>query len=107
MPHDEMPHDEDPLLKYGAPLAAVLIAVIVSLMIAATIAGQLEGDYQTRALFYTGFVLWVLAGGAVVFIIAHRGESGRLSLGRVLLWTASIWLWPLFIALRRWPRGDD
>lgn len=98
-----MSQDDDPLLKYGAPLAAVLIAVVISMMLAATVAGQLDGDYQTRALVYTGFVLWVLAGAAVVFIVAHRGESGRLSLGRVLLWTASIWLWPLFVLLRRRP----
>jgi hypothetical protein len=100
-----MPDDDDPLMKYGSPLAAVLIAVVVSMMIAATVAGQLDGDYQTRALVYTGFVLWVLAGAAAVFILAHRGESGRLSLGRVLLWTASIWLWPLFVLLRRRPPG--
>ena len=95
--------DNDPLLKYGSPLAGVLIAVIVSMMLAATVAGQLDGDYQTRAFVYTGFVLWVLAGGAVIFLLAFRGESGRLSVGRVLLWTISIWLWPLFLVLRRRP----
>jgi hypothetical protein len=101
-----MSHDDDPLLKYGSPLAAVLIAVVASMMIAAMVAGLLDGDYRTRALVYTGFVLWVLAGAAVVFIVVHRGESGRLSVRRVLLWTASIWLWPLFVLLRRGPGGD-
>ncbi len=94
-----MPEEEDPLIKYGAPLAAVLIAVVLSIMLAALIAGQLEGTYETRALVYTGFVLWVLVGAAVMFVLAHRGESGRLSIGRVLLWTATIWLWPLFTVL--------
>jgi hypothetical protein len=96
-----MPPEDDPLLKYGSSLAAVVIAVIVSMMIAATVAGQIGADYQTRALVYTGFVLWVLAGAAAVFMLVHRGESARLSVRRVLLWTVSIWLWPLFVVLRR------
>ncbi len=91
--------EEDPLMKYGAPLAAVLIAVVLSIMLAAMMAGQLEGTYERRALVYTGFVLWVLVGAAVMFVLAHRGESGRLSVSRVLLWTATIWLWPLFTLL--------
>jgi cytochrome bd-type quinol oxidase subunit 2 len=99
--------DDDPLLKYGSPLAGVLIAIIVSMMLAATIAGQLEGDYRTRAVVYTAAVLWVLAGGAVMFLLAYRGERGRLSVGRVLLWTISIWLWPLFLVLRRRPAEKD
>ena len=98
------PDDDDPLIRYGAPLAAVVLAVILSVMIAAALAGQLGGEYSTRALAYTGLVLWVLVGAAVMFILAHRAESGRLSPGRVLLWTATIWLWPLF-ALLAWRRN--
>ena len=95
------PDDNDPLLRYGAPLAAVLLAVVLSVMVAAMLAGQFEGDYSTRAAIYTGLVLWVLVGAAVMFILAHRSEGGRLSPGRVLLWTATIWLWPVF-ALLAW-----
>jgi len=97
------PEDNDPLIRYGAPLAAVLIAVVVSVMIAAMLAGMLDGEYATRALVYTGLVLWVIAGAVVMFILAHRSEGGRLSPGRVLLWTATIWLWPVF-ALLAWQR---
>ena len=70
------------------------------------VAGQIEGDYQQRALVYAGFVLWVFLGAAVVFMLAHRGRSGSLFDRRVLLWAASIWLWPLFLLLRR-RRSDD
>ncbi len=91
--------EEDPLIKYGSPLAAVLIAVVLSIMLAATVAGQLGGSYETRAGVYTGFVLWVLLGAAVMFVLAHRGESGRFSAARVLLWVATIWLWPLFMLM--------
>jgi len=95
------PDDNDPLVRYGAPLAAVLLAVVLSVMAAALLAGQLEGEYSTRALVYAALVLWVIAGAAVMFILAHRSEGGRLSAGRVLLWTATIWLWPVF-ALLAW-----
>ncbi len=95
-----MPED-DPLTRYGPPLAGVIIAVVLSILVAAMVAGQIEGAYQTRALVYAGFVLWVVLGAAVVFVIAHRGEAGRLSLARVLLWAASMWLWPVFLLLRR------
>ncbi len=95
-----MPND-DPLTRYGPPLAGVILAVVLSILVAAMVAGQIEGTYQTRALVYAGFVLWVVLGAAVVFVIAHRGEAGRLSLARVLLWAASMWLWPVFLLLRR------
>jgi len=97
------PDNQDPLIRYGAPLAAVLLAVVLSIMVAALAAGQIDGDYSTRASIYTGLVLWVLVGAAVMFVLAHRSEGGRLSPGRVLLWTATIWLWPVF-ALLAWQR---
>lgn len=95
------PEDDDPLMRYGAPLAAVLLAVIVSVMVSAMLAGLLDGEYSTRALVYTGLVLWVIVGAVVMFMLAHRSEGGRLSPGRVLLWTATIWLWPVFALLAR------
>ena len=91
--------DNDPLARFGPPLAGVLIAVVLSVLMAAMVAGQIEGAYQTRALVYAGFVLWVVLGAAVIFILAHRGEAAPLSLSRVLLWAASIWLWPFFLLL--------
>jgi hypothetical protein len=103
---------DDPLLKYGSTLAAVLIAVVLSVMLAATVAGHLDGDYRMRAAAYAALVIWVLIGAVVVFLLAHKGETARLTVGRVLLWTASIWLWPALLLLRasrryeRPPAGD-
>ena len=97
------PRDNDPLIRYGAPLAAVLLAVVLSILIAALTAGMFEGEYSTRAAIYAGLVLWVLVGAVVMFVLAHRSEGGRLSPARVLLWTATIWLWPVF-ALIAWQR---
>jgi hypothetical protein len=98
---DQTVPNDDPLTRYGPPLVGVILAVVLSILVAAMVAGQLEGAYEKRALVYAGFVLWVLLGAAVVFILAHRGEAGRLSIARVLLWAASIWLWPVFVLLRR------
>jgi len=100
-----MSEEDDPLIRYGLPLASVILAVVLSVLVAAMLAGQIDGEYQTRALVYAGFVLWTLLGAVIVFVLAHRGEAGRLSIVRVLLWTASIWLWPVFLLLRR--RSND
>lgn len=91
----------DPLTKYGRPLAGVLIAVIVSMLIAAMIGGALPFDYQGRAWTYTGLVLYVIAGAVVVFRMTYEGERQPLSLGRIVKWIVSLWLWPLLLVRRR------
>ncbi len=101
--------EPDPLLEFISPIAGVVLAVMLSIMAAAVVAGQIGDDYDTRAWIYTGFVLWVIAGAILVFVKTHRGESRRLSPTRVLLWTASIWLWPLFLLRAQRPASatDD
>jgi hypothetical protein len=96
-----MSYDNDPLIKYGRSLAGVLIAIVISVLIAAVIGGSLALDYSGRAWVSTGLVVYVLAGAVVVFRLTAAGEQGGLSLGRVLKWTASLWVWPLFLLLRR------
>jgi hypothetical protein len=96
-----MSYENDPLLKYGPALAGVLIAVVLSVLIAALIGGQVPLAYEGRAWVYTGLVAYVLAGGFVVFRMVAESERGRLSVRRVLKWTASLWIWPLFVVLRR------
>jgi general stress protein CsbA len=96
-----MPYDNDPLIKYGRSLAGVLIAVVISMLIAALIGGSLPLDYSGRAWVYTGLVVYVLAGGFVVFKLTAGAEQGGLSVGRILKWTASLWAWPLFLLRRR------
>lgn len=97
--------NDDPLLKFISPLAGVVLAVVLSVMVSATVAGQIGDDYATRAWIYTIAVLWVLVGAVVVFMLTHRGETKVLSVGRVLLWTASIWLWPVFAVRALQRRG--
>jgi putative Ca2+/H+ antiporter (TMEM165/GDT1 family) len=91
---------QDPLARYGRPLVAVLIAVLISLFIAALIGGSLPLEYTGRALAYLVLVLYVIVGAFVVFRLVAQGEQQALSPGRLLKWTASLWLWPL-LAMRR------
>ena len=96
-----MSYDNDPLVKYGRSLAGVLIAVVISILIAALIGGNVGLDYSGRAWVYTALVCYVIAGAFVVFKLTAGSEKGALSVGRVLKWTASLWVWPLFLLLRR------
>jgi len=91
---------QDPLARYGRPLAAVLIAVALSLPIAALIGASLPFEYTGRALAYMGLVLYVIVGAFVVFRLAAEGEQS-LAPARLVKWTVSLWFWPLLRLLRR------
>lgn len=85
----------------GAALLGAALAVVLSVPVAAIVAAQLGDDYDTRAMVYSGFVLWVVVGAVVVFMRTRAGEQGGMNAARVLKWTASIWLWPLIALLPR------
>jgi predicted MFS family arabinose efflux permease len=104
-----MPRNDDPDASLSPAMVGAALAVIISVPLAAWVAGHLDADYDTRAWVYTISVLWALAGAVIVFALTHEAERGRLSLGRVLKWIVSVWLWPL-LALRprrRRPRDED
>jgi len=88
----------DPLARYGKPLAAALIAVAISVPIAAFIGGSLPFEYTGRALSYIALLLYVIVGAFVVFRLVAEGEQS-LAPARVLMWTVSLWFWPLLAAL--------
>ena len=91
---------EDPLVKYGRPLAGVLIAVVISVLVAALIGGAMPFEYQVRAWIYTLLVLWILVGAFVLFRLTAERERGALTPARIFKWTISLWVWPVFL-LRR------
>jgi hypothetical protein len=95
----------DPLARYGKPLAAALIAVAISVFIAAFIGGSLPFEYTGRALSYLGLVLYVIVGAFVVFRLVAEAEQS-LTPARVLKWTVSLWLWPLLLAMRARQRRE-
>jgi len=93
---------EDPLSKLRHALAGVALALVGSVL-AAAFAARWIGDaiadsYGLRAALYGGLLLYVVVGAVVLFVRVARHESRPLSAGRVLLWFASLWLWPLLLA---------
>lgn len=90
----------------GPALLGAALAVILSVPLAAVVAAQLSDTYETRALVYTGFLLWAVVGAVVVFMRTYEGERGGMGAARVLKWMISIWLWPLIaLAPRRKPEA--
>ncbi len=96
---------QDPLWKLRHALAGVALALFLSVFVAA-VAGRLiadlaGGDYGTRVAIYGCLLFYVVAGGAVVFAKVAQHETRPLSAGRVVLWLASLWLWPALLLARR------
>jgi hypothetical protein len=103
-------HENDPLWKLRHALAGLALALLFSVLVAALIAraaGDLIADsYGLRVALYGGLLLHVLVGAGVLFARVARHETRPLSAGRVLLWLASLWMWPLLlIGARRVGKG--
>lgn len=97
--------DNDPLWKLRHALAGVGLALLASVL-AAAVAGSLLGDwlggtYAWRAGVYAGLLLYVVVGAGVLFAKVARHETRPVSAARVARWFASLWLWPLLLALHR------
>ena len=100
-------HDQDPLWKLRHAFAGVAIALLLS-MLAAAFAGRYigdaaGGDYDLRVTIYLVLLAHVVAGAIVLFLRVARHETRPLSMRRVLVWFASLWLWPLLLAAGRRP----
>ena len=97
--------ENDPLWKLRHALSGMALALLASVLIAA-IAGRLLGDlfgdsYGLRAGIYSGLLLYAVVGAVVLFIKVARHETRPVTAGRVGLWVASLWLWPLLLAVRK------
>lgn len=93
--------ENDPLWKLRHALAGMALALLASVLIAA-LAGRFLGDllgdsYGLRAGIYSGLLLYAVVGAVVLFIKVARHETRPVSAGRVGLWVASLWLWPLLL----------
>ena len=97
--------DNDPLWKLRHALAGVGLALLLSVP-AAALLGRWLGDavggtYAWRAGIYGLLLLHVVVGAGVLFAKVARHETRPVSAARVLRWFASVWLWPLLLALAR------
>jgi uncharacterized membrane protein YeaQ/YmgE (transglycosylase-associated protein family) len=93
--------ENDPLWKLRHALAGMALALLASVLIAA-LAGRFLGDlfgdsYGLRAGIYSALLLYAVVGAVVLFIKVARHETRPVSAGRVGLWVASLWLWPLLL----------
>lgn len=100
-----MHYENDPLYKLRHALAGVALALLISVLVAAVAArvlGDLVADsYGLRVAIYSGFVLYVVVGAVVLFTKVARHETRPLSIGRLGLWLASLWLWPALLLAGR------
>ena len=98
-------HENDPLWKLRHALAGVALALLVSVPLAALLGSALGdalgGTYGWRAGSYAVLLLHVVVGAVVLFIKVARHETRPLSLQRVGIWIASVWLWPLLVLATR------
>ncbi len=97
--------ENDPLWKLRHALAGLALALLGSVLVAALIGravgDALGGDYGTRLTVYLVLLLHVVVGAVVLFVRVARHETRPLGLGRVLLWLASLWAWPLLLLVGR------
>jgi MFS family permease len=97
----------DPLWRLRHALAGMAIALLASVLIAALL-GRWIGDaiadsYGLRAGLYSGLLLYVVVGAVLLFVRVAQHETRPLTVGRVGMWLASLWLWPLLLAWKRRP----
>ena len=91
--------DRDPLWQLRHALAGLGLALLASVPLAALVArllGAFWGDsYEARVAVYGGLLLYVVVGAGVLFWRVARHETRPVAAGRVLLWLASLWAWPM------------
>ncbi|MCC6852523.1 MAG: hypothetical protein GX886_15465 [Comamonadaceae bacterium] len=99
------PMHNDPLWNLRHAIAGVALALLLAVLLAA-LAGRVVGDllalgYGARVAIYGALLLYVVAGAAVLLVRLAQHEKRPLSAGRVALWLASLWLWPLLLLAAR------
>lgn len=83
---------------FGAnSLIGACIALLISLPIASLIGAYFGSTYNYRVLIYCCILGWNIVGALTIFIRTYKNESSSLSFRFIILWTLSIWLWPLLI----------
>ena len=95
----------DPLWRLRHALAGMALALLLSVLLAAFL-GRVLGDliadsYGLRVALYGGLLVYVIVGAGLLFVRVAQHETRPLSAGRVLLWVASLWLWPGLLRRRR------
>lgn len=95
----------DPLWRLRHALAGMALALLLSVFVAALL-GRVVGDliadsYALRAGLYAALLVYVVVGAVLLFVRVAQHETRPLSATRVLLWLASLWLWPVLLLRQR------
>jgi len=97
--------DNDPLYKLRHALAGMGLALLASVFIAAFagafLADLFSDSYGARVAVYSVLLLYVLVGAGLLFVRVAQHETRPLTLNRLVLWLASLWLWPLLLTRKR------
>jgi hypothetical protein len=99
--------DNDPLWRLRHALIGMALALMLSVLIAA-LAGSFIADlfadsYGLRVAAYSGLLVYVIVGAVLLFKRVAQHETRPVSAGRLGLWLASLWLWPVLLLGRRPP----
>ena len=98
---------EDPLWKLRHALAGVAVALLLSVGVAAlagaALGDALAGTYGARVAMYAALLGYVVVGAGVLFAKVAQHETRPLTVARVGLWLASLWLWPALLLGKRRP----
>jgi MFS family permease len=101
----------DPLYKLRHALAGMALALLASVLIAAFagafIADLFTDSYGARVAVYSALLLYVVVGAGLLFVRVAQHETRPLTASRLVLWLASLWLWPLLLTRRRKPAADS
>ena len=96
--------DNDPLYKLRHALLGLVLALGLSVPLAAWLGSVLTDvfvdSYGARVAVYSVLLVYVVAGAVMLFIKVAQHETRPLTAGRLLMWLASLWCWPLLL-LRR------
>lgn len=77
-------------------LLGASVGVLIALPIASLLAYFFGNDYESRTTVYIVTLCWSIIGAICIFIFL-KNTSKKLTLKALLIWTISIWLWPLLI----------
>jgi MFS family permease len=97
--------ENDPLYRMRHALAGMALALLASVFIAAFsgafVADLFADSYGARVAVYAVLLLYVVVGTGFLFVRVAQHETRPLTAGRLALWLASLWLWPLLLLRQR------
>jgi uncharacterized membrane protein len=108
-----MQSENDPLWRLRHALAglggALLLSVPTAAFLGSWVGDQIADSYGLRVALYGALLVYVLVGAVVLFVRVAQHERRPLTIGRLLLWWVSLWLWPGLLATgrRAGSKGDE